>query len=99
MKNSEILAEAYASSKSSSDVFKKAHKEDFIAGFNSGKKLKWNNLNHKLPKSDHHCLIWVENTEKSNWSEFRLRSYQNDKWYLKYGIDYNIEIVKYWVKI
>ena len=44
MKNSEILAEAYASSKSSSNVFKKAHKEDFIAGFNSGKKLKWNRL-------------------------------------------------------
>lgn len=33
-KNKELLAEEYANSKSSSEVFRDAHKEDFITGYN-----------------------------------------------------------------
>ena len=37
-KNKELLAEEYANSKSSSEVFREAHKKDFIEGYNKAKK-------------------------------------------------------------
>lgn len=40
----EHLADNYADGKSSSDVFKQAHKSDFIAGFNKAIKI-FNDLN------------------------------------------------------
>lgn len=60
------------------------------------KKLKWNSVNDKLPKSDHWCLCWIEDKEKLNWGD--LGNYQNNNWYLNGGRSSN-EIVTHWIKI
>lgn len=110
MKNKEILAESYADIHMAKfDLCKNTdlpyyHNDRnkmeacFIAGFNSGKKLKWNSVNDKLPKSDHHCLCWIKNEVNINYSNFEIGSYQNNNWYLKRGRQTH-EIVTHWIKI
>ena len=108
MEQKKILAKAYANENFESCSYHYAEdkrltdydkiKEAFVAGFNSGKKLKWNKVNKKLPTSDHECLCWVENKNMPLWSSFEIGSYQNSNWYLQEGRGLH-EIVTHWTKI
>lgn len=103
MKQEEILAEAYIKTlplygSYPNLISSRNIHDNFIAGFNAGKKLRWNDVNEKLPKSDYHCLVYVENKEKPQWSGFQLGCYQGNNWYLQNGRKIH-EIVTKWIKI
>jgi hypothetical protein len=52
----EQLAEQYAEGKSSSSVFKEAHKRDFLAGFTAAEP-KWISLSEQHPPKDVELLV------------------------------------------
>lgn len=97
MKTKEQIAEQYAEGKSSSSVFQEAHKRDFLAGFEEGQP-KWISVDKELPKDDRTVLVWINDTENPQWSNYGLCSYLNEKWYCKGGRDSH-EVVTDWCQI
>ena len=105
MKDSKILAKAYVrgiykegydNPMYAPDVFQS--KKDFLAGFNVGKKFKWNIVNDKLPKSDHHCLCWTHSKQTSWFCNFQIGIYENNEWCLL-NEDQILGEVTHWIKI
>ena len=93
----EQLAEQYAEGKSSSSVFKEAHKRDFMAGFEAGQP-KWISVDEQLPDNDRTVLVWINNTQNPQWSGYKLGAYLNKNWYCQGGRKSH-EIVTDWAQI
>ena len=58
----------------------------------------WNKIEDKLPDNDRTVLVWVNNTENSQWSGYKLGAYVNEKWYCDGGRKSH-EIVTHWSNI
>ena len=91
MKTKEQLAEQYAEGKSSSSVFKEAHKRDFLAGFTAAEP-KWISVEIP-PKDDRTVLIKTKDYRrpKDNVTEVSLGYFdQEDKdWYYSSDVKVN----------
>ena len=59
---------------------------------------KWTDIKQQLPDNDRMVLVWVEDKQNFQWSNYALGTYQNEKWYLQNGRDSH-EIVTHWSKI
>lgn len=88
MKDSKILAKAYVNVQyiDYGDLNESAErqiKEAFIAGFNSGKKLKWINVNDNLPKNNIELLIKTQDYRrpKENVTDITLGYFENNTWF------------------
>ena len=59
---------------------------------------KWIDIKQKLPDNDRTVLVWIEDKQNFQWSNYALGTYQNEKWYLQNGRDSH-EIVTHWSEI
>ena len=105
MKTKEELAEAYVKSLYKEDFNEPMYtpdvyqsKKDFLAGFNASKKLKWNNVISKLPKSTYMCLCWTQSKQAAWFGNFQIGVYENNKWCL-INEEQALGEVTHWIKI
>jgi hypothetical protein len=77
-KNAELLAEEYANSKSSSEVFKDAHKKDFIEGYNKAKESYYELLHKSIDCADKKYLEGY-NKSKELFKEELAKAYIDGK--------------------
>lgn len=82
-KNAELLAEEYANGKSISEVFRDAHKKDFVAGYNKAKEL----FKEELAKAyiDGKCNGMDISHPLSMIKEISFNSWYNDNYETKNG--------------
>jgi hypothetical protein len=59
---------------------------------------KWISVEEQLPKDDKTVLVWINDTETPQWSNYGLCSYINEKWYCQGGRKSH-EIVTDWSEI
>lgn len=55
-------------------------------------------VNDKLPDNDRTVLVWINDTENPQWSNYGLCSYIGGKWYCNGGRESH-EIVTDWCQI
>lgn len=70
---------------------------DFLAGFKAGQP-KWISVKDQLPNDDRTVLVWVDNLQYPQWSNYKLAAYINKNWYCNSGRETH-EIVTDWCDI
>ena len=82
----EQLAEQYAEGKSSSSVFKEAHKRDFLAGFEAGQP-KWISVDEQTPEDDRAVLVKTKDYRRPQYdvTDVQIGYLENEVWYYNEG--------------
>jgi hypothetical protein len=68
--------------------------KSYISGYEAGQP-KWISVEERTPENDKTVLVWINNIENPQWSNYGLCSYINGKWYCKGGRESH-EIVTDW---
>ena len=101
--NKEKLAEQYAEGKSSSSVFKEAHKRDFLAGFEAGQP-KWISVDEQTPKDDRAVLVKTKDYRRPQYdvTDVQIGYLENEVWYYNEGGEINSGLgwhLTHWMEI
>lgn len=59
---------------------------------------KWISVEEQTPEDDRTVLVWINDTENPQWSNYGLCSYINEKWYCQGGRESH-KIVTDWTNI
>ena len=97
------LAEQYAEGKSSSSVFKEAHKRDFLAGFEAGQP-KWISVDEQTPEDDRAVLVKTKDYRRPQYdvTDVQIGYLENEVWYYNEGGEINSGLgwyLTHWMEI
>ena len=101
--NKEQLAEQYAEGKSSSSVFKEAHKRDFLAGFEAGQP-NWISVDEQTPEDDRAVLVKTKDYRRPQYdvTDVQIGYLENKVWYYNEGGEINSGLgwhLTHWMEI
>ena len=101
--NKEQLAEQYTEGKSSSSVFKEAHKRDFLAGYEAGQP-KWISVDEQTPEDDRAVLVKTKDYRRPQYevTDVQIGYLENEVWYYNEGGEINSGLgwhLTHWMEI